>query len=74
MNSFAKEFFKLYDRKILSGEITFSQIGMKKDDFTRLCIDEGYVLPGKEIARIAAKMNLTEEETNSLLAFAEEDE
>lgn len=73
MDSFAKEFFKLYDRKILSGEITFSQIGMKRDDFTRLCIDDAYVLTKEEIQKLADKMNLTEGERGSLLAYAEEE-
>lgn len=42
--TFKQAFFKIYDRKINAGEITFSQTGIKKDDFTRLCTEEGFVL------------------------------
>ena len=33
IKSFAAAFFRIYDRKITSGEITFSQTGMKKRRF-----------------------------------------
>ena len=71
--TFAGAFFRIYDRKLCSGEITFSQIGMKKDDFTRLCIDEGYVLPYREIRMICEKMKLSRFETDLLLSFAEKE-
>ena len=70
-SSFAGAFFRLYDRKLCSGEITFSEIGMKKDDFTRLCIDESYVLPYQEIQKISDRMHLTQFEKELLLSFAE---
>ncbi|NLD19420.1 MAG: hypothetical protein GX663_04145 [Clostridiales bacterium] len=69
--TFAKEFFKLYDRKITSGEISFSQIGMSKEDFNRLCIVEGFVPEREKLVTICEKMKLTEEETKRLLAFGE---
>ena len=34
--TFKTFFFRLYDRKIAEGSITFSQIGMSKNDFTKL--------------------------------------
>ena len=40
---FAIAFLRIYDRKIASGEITFSRLNMKKEDFTRLCTDTDYV-------------------------------
>ncbi len=40
-DTFAVEFFRIYDRKIMNGEITFSQTGINKEDFSRLCIDGG---------------------------------
>ncbi len=69
--TFAVAFFRIYDRKIASGEITFSQTGMKKEDFTRLCTDKTYVFSREEILRLSKTMALTEEEEASLLAFAE---
>lgn len=71
--SFARAFFRIYDRKIASGEITFSQTGIKKDDFTKLCTDGSFVLPLEEIRRICQVMKLTEEESDSLLCWAEEE-
>lgn len=71
-SSFAMCFFQIYDRKIASGEITFQQIGMKKEDFTRLCTDKDFVLPRAEIQRLSQAMNLTHEERELLLAFAKQ--
>ncbi|MCQ4636927.1 hypothetical protein NE619_09305 [Anaerovorax odorimutans] len=70
--SFAIAFFRIYDRKIASGEITFSQTGMKKDDFTKLCTDSSYVLPRAEIERLCKAMKLTEDEGETLLRWAED--
>ena len=72
METFAQKFLKIYDRKILSGEITFSQSGINKSNFTRLCIDPEYVMPRDEILLVSEKMHLTEEEKESLLAFAKD--
>ena len=72
METFAQKFLKIYDRKILSGEITFSQSGINKSNFTRLCIDPEYVMPREEILRCCEKMHLTEEEKEGLLAFAKD--
>lgn len=70
--SFAAAFFRIYDRKINSGEITFSQTGIKKEDFTKLCTDRSYVLPRTEIERLCQTMKLTSEEAQTLLQWAEE--
>ena len=72
METFAQRFLKIYDRKILSGEITFSQSGINKSNFTRLCIDPEYVMPREEILLVGEKMHLTEEEKEGLLAFAKD--
>ena len=72
METFAQKFLKIYDRKILSGEITFSQSGINKSNFTRLCIDPEYVMPREEILLVSEKMHLTEEEKEGLLAFAKD--
>ena len=66
-STFARDFFRLYDRKICSGEITFSQIGISKEDFNRICIEKGYVPQREKLIKICEKMNLTEEETAQLL-------
>lgn len=66
---FAIAFLRIYDRKIASGEITFSRLNMKKEDFTRLCTDTDYVLPEEEIRRLCQVMALTGEEAERLLSF-----
>ena len=40
--TFKKLFFRLYDRKISSGEVSFSQLGIGKSDFTRLCTEDNF--------------------------------
>ena len=70
--TFAQFFLRIYDRKILSGEITFSTSGINKNNFTRLCIDPEYVMPREEILLVCEKMHMTEEEKDALLAFAKD--
>ncbi|MCQ2547335.1 MAG: hypothetical protein MJ161_07345 [Clostridia bacterium] len=71
METFAQKFLKIYDRKILSGEITFSQSGINKNDFTRLCIDPEFVIEREALLKACEKMKLTEEETAELLKFCD---
>lgn len=71
--SFAVAFFRIYDRKIAAGEITFAQTGMKKEDFTKLCTDGSFVPSEAEIERLCCAMNLTEEERKRLLSFVARD-
>lgn len=71
--TFAVEFFRIYDRKIMSGEITFSQTGISKEDFSRLCIDREFIFSREKLELICEKMNLTDGETELLLSYAEEE-
>ncbi|MGF6375819.1 uncharacterized protein (DUF1810 family) [Clostridiales Family XIII bacterium PM5-7] len=64
---FKQIFFRIYDRKIASGEITFSKTGIDRNDFTRLCTEDGFTLDKETIEKIAVTMNLSEEEKNQLL-------
>lgn len=66
MGTFVQEFFAVYDRKTALGEIKFNQIGITKEDFTKLCTDENFRFGREKLADICAKMKLTEEETNAL--------
>ena len=67
MGTFAQEFMKIYDRKIASGEITFSRSGITGGDFTALCINGDYVIPRERLEVIFEKMSLTDEEQDLLL-------
>ena len=69
--NFKQLFFRLYDRKIASGEITFSRTGINKNDFTRLCTEEGYVFDNETIEKISVTMHLTEEEKKQIFEAAE---
>ena len=64
--TFKKLFFRLYDRKISSGEVSFSQLGIGKSDFTRLCTEDDFVFDDDTIARISCAMKLTDEENAQL--------
>lgn len=60
--SFKNLFFRYYDRKICDGSITFSQLGISKMDFTRICTEDDFVFDQETLTRICKVMNLTEEE------------
>lgn len=68
MNNFVIVFFRLYDRKIASGEIKFSELGISKDDFTKLCTDPEFVIVEEKVEKLCVKMKLTEEETEELMS------
>lgn len=72
METFGQKFMKIYDRKILSGETTFSQPGIDRNDFTHLCIDGSYVFSLEALDKIRDKMPLTDEEYESLVAYIKE--
>lgn len=68
--TFQNMFFRLYDRKIADGTITFSQLGISKMDFTRLCTEEKFVFDKETLLRMSNAMKLSEEEKAALLAAA----
>ncbi len=66
MNNFRTEFFRLYDKKTASGELKFSDLGISKDDFTRLCTDSEFILTEEKIKDLCITMKLTQEEIQKL--------
>ena len=68
--SFKNLFFRYYDRKICDGSITFSQLGISKMDFTRLCTEDDFVLDKETLERVCTVMKLTEEEKVALFKAA----
>ena len=70
--TFKKLFFRLYDRKISSGEVSFSHLGIGKSDFTRLCTEDNFVFDDDTIARISCAMKLTDEENAQLVDAAQQ--
>lgn len=71
--SFRVLFFRHYDRSIAAGITTFSQTGIRKNDFTKLCMDKDFVLDDESISRAANAMKLTPEEKTELFAAAKRD-
>ena len=66
--TFKALFFRYYDRKIADGTITFSRMGMSKNDFTKLCMEPDFIPDMETIERVCLSMQLTEEEREALLA------
>ena len=60
--TFKALFFRYYDRKIADGTITFSRMGMSKNDFTKLCMEPDFIPDMETIERVCLSMQLTEEE------------
>lgn len=68
--TFKQIFFRIYDRKIGNGEITFNQTGISKSDFTRLCTEENFVFDRQTIEQLTTTMGLTEDEKEQLITAA----
>lgn len=71
--TFKNLFFRFYDRKICDGTITFSQLGISKSDFTKLCVEDNFVFDEETLIRICKIMKLTEDEEAELLDIAEKE-
>ncbi len=67
---FSAVFFRLYDRKIASGEITFSSLKMSKAEFTAMCMNSEYVPEIQNILELCNKMKLETKEAESLINAA----
>ncbi|MEE1037576.1 MAG: hypothetical protein U0K95_00290 [Eubacterium sp.] len=63
-------FFRLYDRKIASGEITFSKLNMDKDAFICLSTAQDPELTREDIINLCINMKLTEEEADRMMQSA----
>ncbi|MBR5517032.1 MAG: hypothetical protein IKU53_03575 [Firmicutes bacterium] len=68
--SFKNLFFRYYDRKICDGSITFSQLGISKMDFTRICTEDNFVFDQETLERVSTVMKLTEEEREAFFEAA----
>ena len=68
--SFKNLFFRYYDRKICDGSITFSQLGISKMDFTRICTEDNFVFDQETLERVCTVMKLSEAEKTELLEAA----
>lgn len=67
--SFAAAFMRIYDRKIMSGEITFNELKLDKSLFNNLCIVKGFKFEQEETERLCDIMKVTDEERAMLLSY-----
>lgn len=67
---FSAVFFRLYDRKIASGEITFSSLKMSKAEFTVMCMNGEYVPEIENVLELCSRMLLERQEAELLLNAA----
>lgn len=72
--NFKQCFFRIYDKKIASGEISFSRTGISKDAFTALCTDADYVFDQELLDKLKVTMNLTDEQYDQLVRTANGEE
>ena len=68
--TFKQLFFRLYDRKITSGEMSFGQTGIRKDQFTKLCTEDDFVFSKEELTDICRRLGASEEEREALFEAA----
>ena len=68
--TFRQLFFRYSDRKIGDGSLTFSQLGINKNDFTRICTEDGFAFDDESLERICTGMKLTDEEREQFIALA----
>lgn len=67
--SFAAAFMRIYDKKIMSGEITFNQLKIDKSLFNNICIVQGFKFEQEETERLCDVMNVTEDERKMLMSY-----
>ncbi|MCR5181919.1 MAG: hypothetical protein K6D56_02740 [Clostridia bacterium] len=70
--TFAQVFFRYYDRAIGNGVCSFSQTGIRANDFITICTEPDFVLDRESILRAAKAMKLRDEEIEELLSFTED--
>ena len=68
---FASLLLKIYDKKMMSGEITFSRSGITKEDFTNLFMNGDFVLSREKTEHICQCMGIEGEERERLLGFCD---
>ena len=63
-------FFRLYDRKIASGEIGFNNLKMDKDAFICLSTDQDPEMSRDDIINLCVNMRLTQDEAECMMLAA----
>lgn len=66
---FAAAFMRIYDKKIMRGEITFNELKMDKSLFNNICIVKDFVLPQEETERLCNIMKVSDDERALLMSY-----
>lgn len=69
--SFAAAFMRIYDKKIMSGEITFNQLKLDKSLFNNLCIVPDFKFEREETERLCNIMGVSDEQRELLMSYYE---
>lgn len=67
---YAKTFFKYYDKKIASGEITYKELKMDQNDFMSTCTDNSFIIERSHLIELCDKMKLEMDEAIELIQSA----
>ena len=68
--NFKQCFFRIYDKKIASGEVSFSRTGITKDQFTALCTEPDFVFDSETLNKLKETLHLTDEQYDALVRAA----
>ncbi len=63
-------FFRIYDRKIAAGEISFKNIKMDKDQFICLSTAQDPEMTRDDVINLCINMKLTKEEADEMMIAA----
>ncbi|MBK5253685.1 MAG: hypothetical protein JJE03_04425 [Peptostreptococcaceae bacterium] len=71
--SFSTVFFKIYDKYISHGDVSFGELKIPKIEFTNICMNADYVFDDDIIIRVCDKLALEGSELEEMMSFVKGD-
>lgn len=68
-DNFSGVFFRIYDKYVTRGEVSFSELKIPKIAFTNICMNPDYVFPDEVIINICKTLDLQGEELDSMMKY-----
>lgn len=68
--NFCRTFFRFYDKKTASGEVSFLRSGLNKAEFIAMCSGMDFEIIREKALDYCEKLKLTTEESKELMAAA----
>ena len=68
-DNFSRVFFKIYDKYVTHGDVTFNELKIPKMEFTNICMNADYVFSDEIIIRFCENCKLEGEELESMMSF-----